>query len=451
MQNARDEVYCHLVARRAVARASLHLGMKEMSAETLDVLADCLLSYIQRIGQAAAFATEASGRSSAHVNVLDAIRAVETCTTSAVERVHAEQTQQGSKANWKGLAEFLFGPDWHLEETAGRVDPSEEQPVATGNSGKVGPSSTAGNNLDTDANTSKGWEAPYPEEIPVFPVAADHVANPHPLTSSEALDSLHSIVITIPEAKDTKDTKQNTPASPSTTKMQPTSPVKMEESPKATGISTSPKNSPKNSPKPATSPKQEARKTEVESKETVSDMPPLDLPKSLWGSMALDGTQNKRKRENDQDETSAEPTAKKVRLTEPDKEETEAMDQDDEEEDSLHMPILPDFYPPLPRAADAPRTLRDSVVPPVAERAPPAVSSSRPSAAVASLASVRSALVANTYWGSYKDDDGTAEPPVKVPAGPTEATVQSHIVPLGRASGSRVSRILEGSMDVPTL
>ena len=46
----RDDVYCHLVARRAVVRAALYLGIDCMSLESLDTLAGVLLEYLSRIG-----------------------------------------------------------------------------------------------------------------------------------------------------------------------------------------------------------------------------------------------------------------------------------------------------------------------------------------------------------------------------------------------------------------
>jgi len=77
----------------------------------------------------------------------------------------------------------------------------------------------------------------------------------------------------------------------------------------------------------------------------------------------------------------------------------------------------------------------------------------------ANAVQLRSALVqlGTSYWGSSAD--ASAEPASNVPAGrgsaesavATPASVQLPIVPLGRASGSRVSRILEGSMDAAAM
>jgi hypothetical protein len=58
------------------------------------------------------------------------------------------------------------------------------------------------------------------------------------------------------------------------------------------------------------------------------------------------------------------------------------------------------------------------------------------------------------YWGSYHTDDAQQAAilaNVRVPQGRLTEDNQGNpsavVVPLGRASGSRVSRILEGSMD----
>jgi hypothetical protein len=190
----RDDVYCHLTARRAVARAALYLGTIDyMSVEALDTLAGVLCSYLSRIGQTLAACTEASGRSSSHVHVLDCLRAVELCTEAAVQRVHFEGLSSGSpgsggvssattdatnltgadasamedaaaaaggggsgaagaagggdssarrssqharidpvdQTSWKGLAAFCFGPNWHepLAATTAAVDTAQNGAV----------------------------------------------------------------------------------------------------------------------------------------------------------------------------------------------------------------------------------------------------------------------------------------------------------------------------------
>ncbi|GAX14742.1 hypothetical protein FisN_11Hh286 [Fistulifera solaris] len=340
-------MYCTLIARRAVARAALHLGVTDLTAEALHVLSDVLLEFLGRLGRTISHTVEASGRSSAHANVLDALRAVELCTTTAVTQVHHRPSDDHpvttSDTSWKGLAAFLFGPDWMQEEQ--REERSE------GGGGKVRPR----------AASRAGWYAPYPEEIPYFPVVANPalIANPHSLLQEE----LQTIVIE--------------------------KPVMMNE----TSDTTVP----------------------------VSD----DLPETLfqtWGSLLpQDDDNQKRKR----DKESEEPVSKKVKLTDNTIQEPETVEQ------SLY---LPSYYPPLPRAAQPART--------VVVEAPSAARDS--SASSANVPSIRSSLVQleDQEWGSLQEDGPT------VTVGFEDVPVQPQIVPLGRASGSRVSRILEGSMEL---
>jgi hypothetical protein len=44
-----DEDYCKEISRRAVARAALHLGVESMTSDTLHVLGDVLISYMERV------------------------------------------------------------------------------------------------------------------------------------------------------------------------------------------------------------------------------------------------------------------------------------------------------------------------------------------------------------------------------------------------------------------
>ena len=44
-----DDVYSTELARRSVARASLHLGIETMSADALDALGDTLIAYLERV------------------------------------------------------------------------------------------------------------------------------------------------------------------------------------------------------------------------------------------------------------------------------------------------------------------------------------------------------------------------------------------------------------------
>jgi hypothetical protein len=119
---------------------------------------------------------ESSSRSSAHTNVLDALKAVDMCTSPAVHQLHLEGEKESnnntvpSGTGWQDLAAFLFGADWQQERVT--------QPTA---GGKVGPSSIA------KKQTKKGWNAPYLDEIPNFPQASPSCANPHTLPRNVAL------------------------------------------------------------------------------------------------------------------------------------------------------------------------------------------------------------------------------------------------------------------------
>ena len=444
MQEARDEVFCHLVAKRAVARAALHLGIQAMTAESLDVLADVLLQYMQRIGKTAAHQVEASGRSSSHVNVLDAIRAVELNTTAAVQHIHlpgelvaeapsvgttsaAAGTDARHQLGWKGLAAFLFGPDWHKQSSTTAAG----TPTVTGAlKGKVGPSATAtavatelANPADgTETSGSAGWEAPYPEEVPAFPVASSRVANPHPLTSAAALESLHTSTIIVETQESTSETDN--------------------------------------------------KNKDVDDKTAQDEEKALDVPDSVfthaWGSYervpekekpvetlpSLPDTTTTGKRKRDDED--GEPAAKKAKVsfakTKEDK--TALVETLDHHDPTSISHLLPPFYPPLPSTLDSHRrtiTDAESTKPdePAAESSEVSASDHRPVAHDTSSKSVRSALVQlgqQHYWGSGWDDDHEAA--LEVPAGGgTPGKVTPQIVPLGRASGSRVSRILEGSMD----
>ena len=196
---ARDEVFCHETARRAVARAALHLGLDAMSVEACDSLAAVLIAYLERIGRAVATTVEASGRSSAHANILDALRAIEECTEPAVTAVFTENASAVPQApeitpdpdrfnhaeqmSWKGLAAFCFGKQWRepLEKTS-PVAPRNRGRGGKGIGGEEGEDTAAGDeNVTADEVAQSGWRAPYPEEVVPFPVASAAVANPHNL------------------------------------------------------------------------------------------------------------------------------------------------------------------------------------------------------------------------------------------------------------------------------
>jgi hypothetical protein len=304
MKDPKDEVFCHLIARRAVARAALHLGVDGMSEEALESLSGVLIAYLERVGTSLAVSVESSGRSSSHCNALDAVRAVELCTTCVAQRVHHSEKQQ---EGWKGLASFLFGPNWHQ---------AEDTPQRTAGSGKVGPSSGT-------AAPIGGWSAPYPDELPPFPVTTT-------ATAAEAAS-----------------------------KPQP------EEEP-----------------------------------DIDIDTTPEEVFTREWASLDPEPT-------TPSDDNPMEPPTKKQKLENP----------------------YASFFPPFPRATLGGRTVVET-------------DANQDDSAT----EVRSALVnigAFEYWG---EPTGNL-PPIEVPLGRSEGDTSNSIVPLGRASGSRVSRILEGSMD----
>ncbi|GAX19842.1 hypothetical protein FisN_11Lh286 [Fistulifera solaris] len=378
MQHASDDIYCALIARRAVARAALHLGIADMTAEALDVLGDILLEFLNRLGQSIGYTVEASGRSSAHVHVLDALRAVEFCTTTAVTQIHfsprhkddhlvVTNTTTTRDTSWKGLATFLLGPDWMQEEN--NVQRSSER-TGGGGGGKVGPRSTA----------HAGWHAPYPEEIPYFPIVANPalIANPHSLQPKE---ELQTIVI--------------------------------EQKTKKYGVM-----------------------SEVSETIPVSDNLPETLFQTTWGSLLHPHENQKRKRENETEES----VSKKVKLTDNTIKASKVLDLPPQHYDYY----LPSYYPPLPRTATPARTI-------VVE----APSAAQNPVTATNLHGVRSSLVQwnNKEWGTIAEEEGRGVGGVEGPtvtAGMEDVPVQPHIVPLGRASGSRVSRILEGSMEMGT-
>ena len=194
---ARDEVFCHETARRAVARAALHLGIESMSVEAADSMAAILIAYLEQIGRAMATTVEASGRSSAHANLLDALRAIEVCTEPAVAAVfpdnaavpQAPEAKQGDsdrhnhveQMSWKGLAAFCFGKQWREATSAATTSAAPRGRGGKGIGEEPDASTQDVSNKDNDTPATAGWRAPYPEEVIPFPVARQEVANPHNL------------------------------------------------------------------------------------------------------------------------------------------------------------------------------------------------------------------------------------------------------------------------------
>ena len=509
MNEARDEVYCHLTARRSVATAALRLGLERMSEEALDALAGVLVSYLDRLGQTLALGVEASGRSSAHCNILDCLRAVEQCTSQAVQRVHMDAllnsqgttllhdttdpshnnsnsnnnrnnaSSMGGNSNafrmdptevmsWKGLAAFCFGPEWHKpivdqtekEETKdGSSSDDKEQEIPGG--GKVGPSLTTVEGGPSPIMTAmetmlggQGWHAPFPDEIPAFPVVwQNDTANPVHSSLLRTADSLHCHE-TYPPG--------DTPTPSSTEENDMPDMIFQQWGELGSTSSTA---------KPDTTVATAAgakRKREGDSMEQGGKSGENKKPKG-------EGTTPSKKSKADD---SGEATA-----------DGEQEEEDYDDEDERHPNYVPRHFPSFPRPTDL-------VGPMVADdeddegearfrptdpsqdggeddtKKPAALGSSGISNTIKEGAEfeptlkVRAALVRlGRPWGDVVESS-SGLPTAKrfqVPAGPSvtgknpadpndstsqqQAVLKPQIVPLGRASGSRVSRILEGSMD----
>eukprot|EP00978_Attheya_sp_CCMP212_P041060 scaffold230780_cov50-Attheya_sp.AAC.2 len=155
----RDRAHGRTIARTSVARAALHLGLTSVSASALEVLVDALLDYQKTMGDSMAAAAEAAGRSSAHSNLLDALYASEATTSPAIQ----------SDRTWEGLASFLFGPDWATSTTtlphANHHDNSTPSQLQLQLQSPSSPQQTR----------EGGWNAPYPDPPPrAFPVSSQH-------------------------------------------------------------------------------------------------------------------------------------------------------------------------------------------------------------------------------------------------------------------------------------
>mmetsp|Transcript_5168 Transcript_5168/g.6009 ORF Transcript_5168/g.6009 Transcript_5168/m.6009 type:complete len:384 (+) Transcript_5168:24-1175(+) len=377
-----EDLYCHELSRRSVARASLHLGIESMSQDLLDVLSDVLQHYVAKIGKTMAFLVESSGRPSSHSNVLDAIQAVQMTTAPAAYQVNefspGEGVANGSRtinamrsqrsAQWQELAVFCFGSQWEgsieIRNSAG--------------GGKVGPSA-----LTNEA----GWKAPFLEEVPPFPkTKSDRVANPHNLKALIAL-SLHADMTALEETI-TEKRIVDIPHEVFTEWGKP----------------------------------------------QISKMP---IKKDDVNNMCSASTDNNLNDDEKTDQERCEPARKKQKV------------EDQGSDRFNHRPkYLPDFMPGLPETLHAGRSIVDLPI------NPDTLDTSNSNASMINTEEgtlgVRSSLVelgssnkSQAYWGSGWDITP------KVPSGRVELDekINATVVPLGRPSHSRVSRILEGSMD----
>mmetsp|Transcript_15897 Transcript_15897/g.22649 ORF Transcript_15897/g.22649 Transcript_15897/m.22649 type:complete len:710 (+) Transcript_15897:283-2412(+) len=182
--NPRDDLeFSKEIARKSVARAALHLGVEKMGSDALDVMGDVLLSYLERLGNVMATTVEKSKRTSVHCNVLDAIHAVEVCTSPAAHQFLMSSSNEdfnpaqasttattvtktaltpmnnGSMINggmmpslgnlsqareWESLACFLFGNDWLSIPLPGEIDGMIHQNGAGMGNAAIGASAATG-------------------------------------------------------------------------------------------------------------------------------------------------------------------------------------------------------------------------------------------------------------------------------------------------------------------
>jgi len=533
----RDQIYSFEIARRAVGRAALHLGIDSMTEQALDVLADVLLQYLSRTGKAMAHLVEASRRSSTHVNVLDAFRGCQLITSPAVGRLHLHDPEEEedliatpatpkasntgasedvngnsgsptpggspvasvpsnggypqpspapplssdpSSTGWKGLAAFVFGPKWlHekdedevLQELAAKneADASngEGRELSSGAGGKAFPSIGDGVNGGVGdiegqkPKRKKGWDAPFLDEVPEFPRASATCANPHALPArvTGGLTSAPTVYRKVDvDAEEAEEDEEEFLA-------------ELEALPDDAFL-------------------------------TPQESNLASAGDSVWGS--IDG-RDKRKLEaaatagKDEDgDVEMQPATKKVKFggsnaakgdTDARKEAGKAISDGHQENRFLYIPT---FYPrpsSTKVVVDERRTVVDDTddrqqrllqqqrsqqqqeqqvlasETPI-ENLDDASTSLRDTINITSSRGIRSSLIRlgnnnTSYWGSGWDQSSSSSTQtLAVPMGRKVAAPKSSggqasapedpIVPMGRASGSRISRVLEGSMDAAAM
>ena len=193
-----DSQYQAILTQRSIARAALHLGIETLPSNTLTVLQDALTQYIERVGRVISNNVEHSGRSSHHVNVLDAIRGVEDCalvdvTTyhklcqtimqnsiekaeeegkeADVEKIKSITRSMGSNGEWETLAQFLFGDNFF--EDADNDDEADEISSSARESGKfAGKAAREQASAKAINDSARGWNAPLDEydSLVSFPI-----------------------------------------------------------------------------------------------------------------------------------------------------------------------------------------------------------------------------------------------------------------------------------------
>ena len=556
----KDEIYSFEIARRVVGRAALHLGIDSMTEQALDVMADVLLQYLTRTGQALSHLVESSRRTSAHVNVLDTFQACQLVTSPAVGRLHLQEPEEeeeeilsptnnnnnnstsadgtslststnngnsntangntsSSSANpsngssmkssqksssysvtgWQGLAEFVFGPKW-LEEkdeedliaplimSATNIDENGEgRPLSSGGAGgKALPSALEDVREDTDGigvggdnlnqygrkrNRQRGgWDAPYPDGVPTFPRASATCANPHALpakvtggidtTSGGESTAYRKVDIDAEEAAEEEHEAMNELEGMSDDVFAP-SPT----TPMATTVGSSWGSINGNNKRTL-----DRHDTANDDEDNDDDMPPTKKVKLEDGKAASN-------KKGDNDTNSAKKKEAATKTTSGDDEKETYVEDDAISDKFLYVPS---FYPRPPSTkvvVDERRTVVDDQQQRLLQQQRQqqqqqqeqqvSTNNNDPPTSIADIDSslgVRSSLVRmgqNSYWGSGWEQASTMAVPMgrrtndgsgntNVPGGAT-AIAEVPIIPMNRASGSRVSRILEGSMDAAAM
>lgn len=465
-----DHQYQTILTQRTIARAALHLGIDTLPQNTLTVLQDALTHYLERVGRVMGNNVEIGGRASDHVNVLDAIRAVEDCSLSAVGDGlfdagigsgigngngigigngsghgamngignghgvgvgvgvgHGGQDGGlgGNYGDWSDLARFLYGEAFFDSTDSNQVHSHDHAHAHAQQDGG-----------DTD-NT--GWNAPLDDydSIPLFPVhsigpragtdsarnGATHDASLNPIGVDRARVLGNFMGIGMDDKN--KDQTQSTTTDAKGGKVT------------SSGASAALSN--------AVSPAG-ANNTKNSLENAISE-------KEALGTKGKSTT--KRKREEDTHDTLDKKRSKTSDATNGAnadaklESEIHNLGADADGEESTPLPsYIPHFLPPFPPKHTYTKSTRPVSTTVEAFQAQ----------------DVRSSLVqlGHSYWGQMTPSSTTGQESVlaKVQTGPVDvngvnggvgiqgAEVKAAVKPVGRASNARVSRILEGSLDV---
>lgn len=183
-----SDEYQAILTQRSIARVALHLGIDTLPSNTLTVLQDSLTQYLERVGRVLGNNVENSGRSSDHVNVLDAIRAIEDC---ALVNGYGHDYGQGqghagngsvrgsahATGEWGDLARFLFGNSLDNDAIVNSSSSSSSRQNGTsmnqqGHSQAQSQAQAQTQSADGSQNETQGWNAPLDDydSIPIFPI-----------------------------------------------------------------------------------------------------------------------------------------------------------------------------------------------------------------------------------------------------------------------------------------